>query len=106
MVAIFACGQEPPEEKQKQLAKQRAKPEQKKQDTKATPEGQVAMKVWPFSFEGQIVGKVQQETVANKMITRNFVIIFDDSGSMADPDADGTPKIDTAKNRGMEQVSS
>jgi Mg-chelatase subunit ChlD len=99
LVTISTCGPERPEEKQKQkpLAKQQAKQEQKK-----THEEQVAKKVWPFSFEGQIVAKVQPETVANKMITRNFVIIFDDSGSMADPDADGTPKIDTAKNAVVE----
>jgi uncharacterized protein YegL len=97
LVAIFACGQEPPEEKQKQLAKQQAKPEQKK-----TPEEQVAKRVWPFSFEDEIVGEVQPVTAADKMITRNFVIIFDDSGSMGDTDADGNRKIDTAKNAVVE----
>lgn len=102
LVAIFACSQEPPEQKQKQLAKQQAKPEQKEPDTKETPEGQVGKNVWPFSFEKEIEGKVQPETVADKMITRNFVIIFDDSRSMAGPDADGNQKIDTAKNAVVE----
>jgi hypothetical protein len=99
LVTTSACDPERPEEKQKQkaLAKQQAKPEQKKQDTKATQKGQAEKKVWPFSFEKEIEGKAQLETVADKMITRNFVIVFDDSGSMGNPDADGNPKIDTAK---------
>ena len=95
LVAIFACGQEPPEEKQQQKAL--AKQEQKK-----TPEEQVAKRVWPFSFEDEIVGEVQPVTAADKIITRNFVIIFDDSGSMGDTDADGNRKIDTAKNAVVE----
>ena len=102
LVVIFACSQEPPEQKQKQPAKHQAKPEQKELDTKETPEGQVGKKVWPFGFEKEIEGKVQPETVADKMITRNFVIIFDDSRSMAESDADGNKKIDTAKNAVVE----
>jgi uncharacterized protein with von Willebrand factor type A (vWA) domain len=99
LVTLFACGPGPSEEKQQQKpqVKQPAKQEQKK-----AHEGQMAKKVWPFSFEDQIAGKLEPETVADKMITRNFVIIFDDSGSMAGPDADGTPKIDTAKNAVVE----
>ncbi len=88
LVAIFACSQEPPE--------------QNETDTKENPEVQAGKNVWPFSFEKEIEGKVQLETVADKMITRNFVIIFDDSGSMAEPDADGNKKIDTAKNAVVE----
>ena len=112
LVAIFACSQEPPEQKQKQLAKQQVKPKQTvkqhakpKQEallTKGIPKGQAGKNVWPFSFENEIEKKVQPETVADKMITRNFVIIFDDSGSMSDPDADGKRKIDTAKNAVVE----
>ncbi len=104
LVTISACSPEPPEEKQKQkaLAKQQAKPEQKKQDTQATQKRQAEKKVWPFGFEKEIEGKVQPATVAGKMITRNFVIVFDDSGSMGGPDADGNPKIDTAKNAVVE----
>jgi Mg-chelatase subunit ChlD len=98
LVAISACSPEPEQKpKQKPPAKQTAKQEQKKADTGEIQNGQVAKTAWPFGFEKEIVGEVQPETVADKMITRNFVIIFDDSGSMADPDADGNRKIDTAK---------
>jgi Mg-chelatase subunit ChlD len=98
LVAISACSPEPEQkQKQKQPAKQTAKQEQKKEDTQEIQNGPVAKTAWPFGFEKEIVGEVQPETVADKMITRNFVIIFDDSGSMADPDADGNRKIDTAK---------
>ena len=101
LVAISACSPEPEQkqkqkQKQKQPVKQTAKQVQKKEDTQEIQSGS-AKTVWPFGFEKEIVGEVQPETVADKMITRNFVIIFDDSGSMADPDADGNRKIDTAK---------
>ena len=98
LVAISACSPEPEQkQKKKQLAKQPVKQEQKKEDTRENLNGQVTKTAWPFGFEKEFVGEAQPETVAEKMITRNFVIIFDDSGSMADPDADGNPKIDTAK---------
>ncbi len=99
LVAISACSPEPEQkqkQKQKQPVKQTAKQVQKKEDTQEIQSGSTKT-VWPFGFEKEIVGEVQPETVADKMITRNFVIIFDDSGSMADPDADGNRKIDTAK---------
>jgi Ca-activated chloride channel family protein len=99
LVAISACSPEPEQkqkQKQKQPVKQTAKQVQKKEDTQEIQSGS-AKTVWPFGFEKEIVGEVQPETVADKMITRNFVIVFDDSGSMADPDADGNRKIDTAK---------
>jgi len=102
LASIFVCSQEPPEKKQKQVAKQQAKPEQNEPDTKDNPEVQAGKNVWPFSFEKEIEGKVQPQTVADKMITRNFVIIFDDSRSMAEPDADGNKKMDTAKNAVVE----
>lgn len=108
LVTISACDSGPSEEKQKQkpVAKQQAKQEQKKEDTKETQEGQVEKSVWPFSFEKEIEGKVQPVTVADKMITRNFVVIFDDSGSMDYKDADGNRKIDTAKNAVVEWSNS
>jgi Mg-chelatase subunit ChlD len=99
LVAISACSPEPEQkqkQKQKQPVKQTAKQVQKKEDTKEIQSAN-AKTVWPFGFEKEIEGEVQPETVADKMITRNFVIVFDDSGSMADPDADGNRKIDTAK---------
>jgi Ca-activated chloride channel family protein len=99
LVAISACSPEPEQkqkQKQKQPVKQTAKQVQKKEDTKEIQSAS-AKTVWPFDFEKEIEGEVQPETVADKMITRNFVIVFDDSGSMADPDADGNRKIDTAK---------
>jgi Mg-chelatase subunit ChlD len=97
LVAISACSPEPEQKpKQKQPVKPTAKQVQKKEDTQEIQSGS-AKTVWPFDFEKEIVGEVQPETVADKMITRNFVIVFDDSGSMADPDADGNRKIDTAK---------
>ena len=102
LASIFMCSQEPPEQKQKQLAKQQAKPEQKDPHTNENAEVQAGKNVWPFGFEKEIEGKVQPETVADKMITRNFVIIFDDSRSMAEPDADGNKKMDTAKNAVVE----
>lgn len=98
LVAISACSPEPQQKpKKKPPAKQTAKQEQKKEDIQEIQNGQVAKTIWPFGFEKEIVGEVQPESVADKMTTRNFVIIFDDSGSMADPDADGHRKIDTAK---------
>ncbi|MCP4628244.1 MAG: VWA domain-containing protein [bacterium] len=97
LVAISACSPEPEQkQKQKQPVKQTAKQVQKKEDTQEIQSAS-AKTVWPFGFEKEIEGEVQLETVADKMITRNFVIVFDDSGSMADPDADGNRKIDTAK---------
>ena len=108
LVTISACDSGPSEEKQKQkpVAKQQAKQEQKKEDTKEAQEGQVEKSVWPFSFEKEIEGKEQPVTVADKMITRNFVVIFDDSGSMDYKDADGNRKIDTAKNAVVEWSNS
>lgn len=98
LVAISACSPEPEQKKkQKPPAKQTAKQVQKKKDTQEIQSGPIAKTVWPFGFEKEIEEAVQPETVADKMITRNFVIIFDDSGSMADPDADDNRKIDTAK---------
>ena len=99
LVTISACGSEPSEEKQKQ------KPVAKQQK-EGTGEAQVEKSVWPFSFEKEIEGKVQPVTVADKMITRNFVVIFDDSGSMGYGDADGNRKIDTAKNAVVEWSNS
>jgi Mg-chelatase subunit ChlD len=108
LVTISACDSGPSEEKQKQkpVAKHQAKQEQKKEDTKETQEGQVEKSVWPFSFEKEIEGKVQPVTVADKMIAMNFVVIFDDSGSMDYKDADGNRKIDTAKNAVVEWSNS
>lgn len=104
LVTLSACDSKPPagKQKQKQAAKQQAKKTQKKQVAEKTQKEQREKSVWPFSFEKEIEGKVQPVTVADKMITRNFVIIFDDSGSMSDADADGSPKIDTAKNAVVE----
>ena len=106
LVTIFACGSEPPEEKQKPVAEQLAEQEQKKDDKKETQEVQVEKQVWPFSFEKEIEGTVQQVNTADKMITRNFVVIFDDSGSMDYKDADGNRKIETAKNAVVEWSNS
>jgi hypothetical protein len=92
LVTILFCDAKPPEQKQKQ------KPLATKPATEEIQTEQARKGFWPFSFEKQIGGEVQSETGADKMITRNFVIVFDDSGSMGDPDADGKPKIDTAKN--------
>jgi Ca-activated chloride channel family protein len=100
LVALSACSPEPEQkqkQKQKQPVKQIAKQKQKKEDTQEIQSEPIARTAWPFGFEKEIEGEVQPEKAADKMITRNFVIIFDDSGSMADPDADDNRKIDTAK---------
>ena len=106
LVTISACGSEKPEESQKQKpvakAKQPAKQAQKKKETMEAQEKQAEKTVWPFSFEKEIKGKVRPVTVADKMVTRNFVVIFDDSGSMDNKDSDGNRKIDTAKNAVVE----
>jgi hypothetical protein len=96
LVTILFCDAKPPEQKQKQ------KPLATQQATEEIQTEQAGKGFWPLSFEKEIGGEVQAETVADKLITRNFVIIFDDSGSMAGPDADGNPKIDTAKNAVVE----
>lgn len=103
-VTISACGSEPSEKEQKQkpVAKKQAKQQQKREEKKETKEGQAIKHVWPFSFEKELKEKVQPVTDADKMITRNFVVIFDDSGSMDDRDADGNRKINTAKNAVIE----
>ena len=104
LLTISGCGSEAPEEKAKQktVAKQQAEPGGKKKDTTGTQEGQVEKNVWPFSFEKEFEGKVQIVTAADNMVTRNFVVIFDDSGSMGNRDADGKQKINTAKNAMVE----
>ena len=98
LVALSACSPEPEKkQKPKKPPKQTVKQEQKKEVKQDSQKEQVAKAAWPFDFEKDIEGAVLTETVADKMIIRNFVVIFDDSGSMADPDADGNLKIDTAK---------
>ncbi len=103
-VTISACGSEPSEKEQKQkpVAKKQAKQQQKREEKKETKEGQAIKHVWPFSFEKELKEKVQPVTDADKMTTRNFVVIFDDSGSMDNKDADGNRKISTAKNAVVE----
>jgi len=98
LVAITACSPEPEQKKkQKKPPKQTSKPQQKKVAKPEVQKEEVVRAAWPFGFEKEIAGKVQPETVADKMIIRNFIVIFDDSGSMADPDAEGNRKIETAK---------
>ena len=96
LVTILSCDAKPPEQKQKQ------KPLATQQAAEEVQTEQAGKGFWPFRFEKEIGEEVHTETLADKMITRNFVIIFDDSGSMAGPDADGNPKIDTAKNAVVE----
>jgi Mg-chelatase subunit ChlD len=104
LITFYGCGSEPSEKEQKQkpVAKKQAKQQQKREEKKETKEGQAIKHVWPFSFEKELKEKVQPVTDADKMITRNFVVIFDDSGSMDDKDADGNRKINTAKNAVVE----
>ncbi|MGD8521757.1 MAG: vWA domain-containing protein [Desulfobacterales bacterium] len=96
LVTILFCDAKPPEQKQKQ------KPLAKQPATEEIQTEQAGKGSWPFFYEEKIKEEVQAETGADKMITRNFVIIFDDSGSMGEPDADGNRKIDTAKNAVVE----
>jgi len=103
LVIITACSPEPQQKpKQTQKATQTAKQGQQKKDTGEIQSKPAARAAWPFGYENRIAGEVQPETVADKMITRNFVIVFDDSGSMGEHDADRNRKIDTAKNAVVE----
>ena len=104
IVTISACGSEPSDVKQKQkpVEKQQTNQVPKKEEKKETQEGQEEKQIWPFSFQKDMNEKVLPVNVADKMITRNFVVIFDDSGSMDNKDADGNRKINTAKNAVVE----
>jgi len=99
LITLSSCGSEPQEETQQQqpAVKQQAKQTQEKKETEEIPEAQGEKNIWPFSFEKDFEGKEQPASVVDNMITRNFVVIFDDSGSMGNQDADGKRKIDTAK---------
>jgi hypothetical protein len=96
LVTLLFCDAKPPEQKQ------RKKPVATQTTTEEVQAEQARKGSWPFNFEKEIGGEVQAESGADKMITRNFVIIFDDSGSMAGRDDDGNRKIDTAKNAVVE----
>ncbi|MFH1210549.1 MAG: vWA domain-containing protein [archaeon] len=94
-VVLFSCQQSPPPELSKQsdelaeptkeVAKE-AKPVQK-EAAKPKP------RVWPYIAEGQ-----KDYALAENLIAKNFILVFDGSGSMNDSNCSGSKsKIDVAK---------
>lgn len=66
-------------------------------DTSTAVEPKVE-KAWPFSLEEEFQGSINAVMTTAELTSRNFVIVFDDSGSMNDSKCSGdTNKIGAAK---------
>lgn len=82
-----ACEQAPPPSVEKEKAtEQKTRAEEKVQ------------KAWPFGLEDELGAPEEGMTTADNLAVRNFVLVFDDSGSMQDVKCSaGKKKVDAAK---------
>jgi Ca-activated chloride channel family protein len=87
LLLTAACEEAPPPSVEKEKATQ--------QITGAEEKGQ---EVWPFGLEDELQAPKAAMTSADDLAARNFVLIFDDSGSMNDVKCSaGKRKVDAAK---------
>jgi len=83
---VAACEQAPPPVDKEKATQKKTKVEEK------------VLKAWPFGLEDELRAPKETMTSADDLTARNFVLVFDDSGSMKDVKCSGGKrKVDAAK---------